>query len=159
MSDFQSAPAIRKQTHKVDLPVPPETAFEFLVKYAHLREWWSVSYAIVIPGEGGTWTASWGRDRNNPDYITTANISRWRPGKYLELSDYRYYARNNSIPAGADFTTRFDIKPIDEGARLIVCQSGFPDDPATDDYYKGCDEGWKRVFETLRDYAAQFQPQ
>lgn len=146
----------REQTHEVELSVPPSIAFELLVRCSHLREWWSTAYAIVIPQEGGTWTAAWGADPDRPDYVTSATISKWQPGRCLELSDYHYYASEGPLPFEPGFTTRFDIKPGMDGCRLVATQSGFPDDPVADDYFKACDAGWQRVLQQMTNYAERF---
>lgn len=144
----------RQQTREILLAVPPEVAFELLVTCSHIQQWWSAAYAIVMPGEGGTWTVAWGDDSDQPDYITSATITKWEPGRLLVFGDYHYHSKEGPLPFKADFVTRFEIEPHKDGSLLRVNQSGFPDDPAADDFYEACGNGWHQTFLQMQHYAS-----
>lgn len=143
----------RAHKHEVLLPLSPEQAFKLLVTPSHICGWWSAEYAIVIAGPGGSWTAAWGSDRDEPDYITAAAISEFEPSRTLQLSDYRYFNKDGPLPFEANFVTRFELEESEGGTRLTVIQSGFPDEPAADEFYSACEIGWRQTFEALREYA------
>jgi hypothetical protein len=35
---------------------------------------------------------------------------------------------------------------------LRVCQEGFPNDPIADEFYEGCERGWRETFESIRRF-------
>ena len=132
------------RTHQItrELKQGPSTVFAALITPSHIRGWWSVSRAIVIPKTGGIWAATWGEDEDNPDYTSSATIKVFEPDQKLVLGDYQYVSPEGGLPFEANFETTFEIQPIGEGSRLTVTQAGFPTDPIADEYYAGCETGW-----------------
>lgn len=143
----------RSQTRTVELNATPEEVFSLLVTPSMIREWWFASRAIVMAREGGAWTAAWGDDEDHPDYITAATIRVFDPPRHLVLADFRYYARTGPLPFRANFTTEFVVEPRPpRGALLRVVQDGFPTDPEADEFYEGCERGWRETFESVRRF-------
>lgn len=142
----------RSHTREIELDAPPEEVFALLVTPSAIRQWWSANRAIVLPQQGGIWAATWGDDEDNPDYITAATIEVFDLPYRLVLSDYRYFAPTGPLPFDAEFTTEFVVEPSETGSRLAVTQSGFPADPIADDFYDGCEQGWRDTFESIRRY-------
>jgi uncharacterized protein YndB with AHSA1/START domain len=52
---------MRSQTHQIELNDSAENVFSYLHTRSAIRAWWGAARAIVIPRQGGTWTAAWGR--------------------------------------------------------------------------------------------------
>lgn len=126
--------------------------FAALITPSHLRGWWSVARAIVIPKVGGTWSAAWGEDEDAPDYTSAATIRVFETDSKLVLSDYRYTSKNGDLPFEADFETTFEIQPTESGCELIVTQTGFPTDAVADDFYAGCETGWNQSLDALEAF-------
>ena len=97
-------------------------------------------------------SAAWGEDEDHPDYVTAANIQVFEPPYRLLLTDFRYYARTGPLPFRANFTTEFIVEPRPGGSILRVSQTGFPNDPIADDFYEGCERGWRETFESIRRF-------
>jgi len=72
------------------------------------------------------------------------------PPQRLIMSDFNYYAKPGSLPFEANLSVEFIVEPTSAGCLLRVVQTGFPDDPIADDFYKGCKVGWKNTFEGIR---------
>jgi uncharacterized protein YndB with AHSA1/START domain len=142
----------RKHTHLIELPVGPNRVFELLITPSAIREWWGADRAIVIAAEGGTWTAAWGREEDNPEYVTASAIKVFDPPRRLLLNDSRYYARSGQPPFESEMTTEFVIEESPNGATLRVIQDGFPVDTVADEFYAACEIGWKNTFSNIKQY-------
>ncbi len=155
MSLLRSAPEpdTRSQARSVELNATPEEVFGLLVTPSMIREWWFASRAIVLPRDGGAWSAAWGDDEDHPDYVTAATIRVYDPPRRLVLADFRYFARTGPLPFRANFTTEFTVEPRSpQGSLLRVVQDGFPTDPIADEFYEGCERGWRETFESVRRF-------
>jgi uncharacterized protein YndB with AHSA1/START domain len=143
---------MRKHVHEEVLPASPERVFSLLHTPSAIRSWWSAARAIVLAERGGLWAATWGESEDSPDYITVATLHEFDPPRRMVLTDYRYKARSGPLPFQADFITEFLVAPHEQGAVLRVTQDGFPDGPEADDFYAGCQRGWKDTFDGIRRY-------
>ncbi len=142
----------RQHKHCEEFSVSAEQLFQLLVAPSAIRQWWSASRAIVLPQTGGIWTAAWGDAEDEPDYITAATIRDFEPPRRLVLGDFQYFAKSGPLPFEADFTTEFLVDSGMDGATLEVIQRGFPCDPAADEYFAACQQGWRDTFAGIRKY-------
>lgn len=148
-----ASPPTRDHRRSVELPVPPERAFAALITPSAIRSWWQVDRAVVVSEPGGTWSAAWGADEDDPDYATAATIETFEPPRRLVLTDYRYRAKSGPLPFEADFRVEFTIRPADGGGSVLeVVQSGFPAGPEADEFLAGCETGWRDTLEGLRRF-------
>jgi uncharacterized protein YndB with AHSA1/START domain len=145
----------RKHVHEIALQANPQRVFSLLVTPSAIRQWWSAARAVVLAQENGFWAAAWGTDEDQPDYITVCRIQIFDPPRRLVLTDYRYFAKNGPLPFTADFITEFTIEPAPSGCLLRVTQDGFPLDPIADQFYAGCEVGWRNTFEGIRRYLSE----
>ncbi len=144
--------ATRKHVHEEVFPLSPERLFALLHTPSAIRNWWGAARAIVMAEQGGIWTAAWGTDEDSPDYITSATIQVFDPPKRLVFGNYRYHAKSGPLPFRADFVTEFTVRPHPEGAVLRVLQDGFPADRSADEFYAGCEKGWRDTFAGIRRF-------
>jgi uncharacterized protein YndB with AHSA1/START domain len=145
----------RLHTAEVALPLPPPAVFQLLITPSAIRQWWQAARAIVLPEKGGTWAATWGENEDDPNYITVAKISEFDPPRRLTLTDYSYRAKTGPLPFQADFTTTFTVEPHGRGSLLRVVQDGFPGDAFADDFYAGCERGWRQTLENITAYCRE----
>ena len=144
--------ATRKHVCSVELSAPATRVFDILCRPSAIRGWWGAARAIVDPRQGGIWVATWGEDEDEPDYISAATLKVFEPPHRLVFGDYRYFSRSGPLPFEAEFTTEFSVAPTANGATLTVVQDGFPADPIADEFYAGCEVGWRNTFEGIRLY-------
>lgn len=154
-----AAPPTREHRRSIELPAPPERAFEALITPSAIRRWWQVDRAVVVAEPGGTWAAAWGDDEDDPDYASAATIEVFDPPRRLVLTDYRYLVKTGPLPFEADFRVEFTLRPAESGGEaggsvIEVVQSGFPAGPEADDFFAGCETGWRDTLEGLRRYLA-----
>ncbi|MEZ5344778.1 MAG: SRPBCC domain-containing protein [Pyrinomonadaceae bacterium] len=142
----------RKHVHAEDFPVSPEKMFEILCRPSAICGWWGASQAIVLPKNDGVWTAAWGEDPDDPDYISSFRIKEYEPPRRILFTDAEYFSKDGGLPFEADLTAEFIVEPSDSGCTLKVIQDGFPADPVADDFYSACETGWKNTFEGIRKY-------
>ena len=147
-----------KHTHEEVFPTTPERLFALLHTPSAIRGWWGAARAIVIPKEGGLWSATWGDEEDAPEYITVATLRVFDPPRRLVFADYQYMAKTGPLPFRADFVTEFTVIPHAEGAVLRVVQDGFPCDGAADEFYAACERGWTATFAGIRRYLSATQP-
>jgi RimJ/RimL family protein N-acetyltransferase len=141
--------ATRSIEREVALPCTAEEAFELLVRPSAIRSWWQAERAIVLPGEGGLWCATWGDDEDRPDYATAARLRVFDPPRRLVLDRYRYRSRFGSMPFEAEFEVEFTLRDQGAGCVLAVAQRGFPLEPIADAHFDSCRQGWQDTFECL----------
>lgn len=142
----------RSHVHEEEFPVSAEELFRALHTPSAIRQWWKVSQAIVLAETNGFWAAVWGEDEDDPDYTTIARIEVFEPPHRLRLVDYRYAAKNGPLPFEADFQTEFEVLTDGNRVSLRVSQHGFPAGPEADEFYAGCQQGWRDTFAGLRKY-------
>ena len=142
----------RKHVHEETFPVSCERLFRILHTPSAIRAWWGAASAIVLPEEGGTWTAAWGEEEDAPHYVTSARMSVFDPPRRIVFTDYRYVAKDGPLPFDAEFVTEFLVRASEGGATLRVIQDGFPEGPEADEFYEGCRVGWVQTFEGIRDF-------
>jgi len=142
----------RKHVHQIELPVSPEEAFALLHTPSAIRSWWGASRAIVLAYGNGIWSAAWGENEDDPDYITAARIAVFDAPRRLRLEDSRYYSRGGPLPFDARFTIEFTIDPQPEGCVLRVVQDGFPCRAEANEFYSDCELGWHTTFARIREY-------
>ncbi len=142
----------RKHVCEVALAASSEEVFKLLITPSAIRKWWQASRAIVDAREGGIWGAAWGGNEDDPDYTTFYRIRTFDPPRRIVFSDSVYYAKSGPLPFKADFVTEFLVRPGPKGCLLQVTQDGFPADPIADDFYNGCEVGWKNTFAGIRAY-------
>jgi uncharacterized protein YndB with AHSA1/START domain len=140
----------RKHVHKEEFATPTERLFELLITPSSIRQWWNAARVIVIPEKGGTWTAAWGDDEDDPDYVSAARIRAYEPPHRIVFGDYHHHAKDGPLPFDAEFVTEFAVSAIPNGASLEVTQDGFPALPEADDFYCACQNGWAETFAGIR---------
>lgn len=131
---------------EVHIDAPPERVWQALTEAAELERWFPLE-ADVEPGEGGTIRLSW-----KNEYEGTCRILRWEPGRRLTTSWEWGEGDGDSESAAGSQVTDYVLEPADGGTHLRVVTSGFPDDPAWDDWVEGTVRGWKYELESLKHY-------
>jgi hypothetical protein len=80
-------------------------------------------------------------------------MSVFDPPKRIVMSDFEYFARSGPLPFAANLTSEFTVIPIGPGqTSLRVVQDGFPMDSVADEFYAGCEVGWRDTFAGIRRY-------
>lgn len=146
--------ATRTHVHEELFDTTPERLYALLHTPSAIRKWWGATRVIVVPEPGGLWSACWGEDEDAPDYVTWATVETFEPPRRMVLTEYEYRAAAKPIPFDAEFVTEFEVEPRGEAALLRVRQSGFPRTPAGDEFYAGCETGWRNTFAGIRDFLA-----
>jgi uncharacterized protein YndB with AHSA1/START domain len=142
----------RKHIHEEEFSVLPERMFEILIKPSAICVWWGATRAIVLAEENGTWTAAWGEDEDNPDYISSFTIEEFDPPKRILFTNAKYFSKDGKLPFDDPITAEFIVGKSETGCTFKVIQDGFPIDSAADEYYKACETGWENTFEGIRKY-------
>ena len=121
----------------------PEQVFQVLITPSAIRKWWDAARAIVIPEAGGIYAVAWGAAEDAPDYITVSTIKIFDPPRELLFTDFRYLSSGGSLPFEPVLDLCFRLEAADDGTLLTVEQTGFPDDPEADAFYRACVKGWQ----------------
>jgi hypothetical protein len=102
------------------------------------------------------WAAAWG-DEDDPDYVSAAMITIFDPPRRLVLAEFNYCAKTGSLPFDTDrMTTEFLISDAGAGSATIrVVQDGFPIGTIADEFYAGCDVGWRHTLDSLSRYLSK----
>lgn len=144
---------MRSIRETIDVACSDQRLFQALISPSDICMWWNARTAIVLPREGGFWTATWGKDENDPEYITFARLTQFEPSRRLVMADFEYLAKGQPpLPFARDLSTEFAIESAGDAAILTVTQSGFPDSTEADEFFRGCCQGWTNTLQSLRDY-------
>ncbi len=143
---------MRSITESIDVTCRPEKLFQTLHTPSEICMWWNARTAVVMPRQNGLWIATWGKNEDQPDYITVARLKVFEPPKRLVMGDFEYWSTDRPLSFAGELIATFCVEPIGENARLSVTQSGFPDGPEADEFYRGCCQGWKTTLAAIRDY-------
>lgn len=127
----------------------PTKLFTALHTPSMIQIWWEASKVIVLPQPDGGFAATWGEDEDDPDYVVTAVYSAYDPPNLSVISDARYYAKSGPLGFEADFVIEFRVASHDQGALLSLTHSGIPSIPEADEYFEGCDTGWKQCLANI----------
>ncbi len=148
-------PETRSHTHEESFDVAAERMFDLLITPSAIRQWWGASRAIVDARKDGIWTASWGEE-DDPDFISSATLVEFDPPRRMSMKFGHYYAKSGSLPFkfADDALASFEIETADDGCILRAEQTGFPCEPAADEFFAACELGWKNTFLGIRQYIA-----
>ena len=124
--------------------------FEALIRPSLIIKWWSANQVIVIPEISGLHAVSWGTDYDNPEYITAARISEIKPPNKLSLTDFRYASKDGKLPFKAELEAEFIVESFGDKSKLVVRQTGFPDDAVADDFFASCRTGWENTLSAIK---------
>ena len=127
----------------------PARLFEALHTPSQIRIWWEASSVILIPQPNGAFAATWGDREDDPDYVVTAVLSAYDPPNRSVMTDARYFAKTGPLGFDGDYMIEYRVRPHKRGALLHLKHSGIPSVPEADEYYAGCDTGWKHCFANL----------
>ena len=142
----------RKHIHEETFDADAETVFKLFITPSAIRQWWGASHAIVDPKQGGVWVAVWG-DEDSPDFITAGRLGVFDSPTRILFSDFEYYSRTGPLPFATELTSEFTVIPAGPNrTTLRVVQDGFPCDSAADEFYAGCEVGWRDTFAGIRKY-------
>ncbi|MEP0845232.1 MAG: SRPBCC domain-containing protein [Phycisphaerae bacterium] len=89
----------RSLAHEIELPHRAERVFALLHTPSDVRAWWFAARVVIVPTAGGIWSAAWGENEDDPDYVTCARIAVFEPPRRLVLDRHFYYARGGSKTA------------------------------------------------------------
>ena len=127
-----------------------EKIFESLIRPRLIIKWWSAHQAIVIPEINGLHAVSWGTDDDNPEYVTAARISEIKPPIKLSLTDFKYLSKNGKLPFKAELEIQFTIESAGDKSKLVIKQTGFPDEAVADDFFSSCIKGWENTLSSIK---------
>lgn len=132
----------------------PQALFDALHTPSSVRAWWHADRIIVIPREGGVFTAAWGEHEDDPIHVSSGTYEVFAPPHKIVMVDLKYYAQTGPSMPDAPISITYDISPHPEGAQLKLTHAGFPEEGEGDAYFEGCVQGWKMSLDSLRSYLA-----
>ncbi len=130
----------------------PEVLFNALKTPSIIRSWWGAERVILIARPGGAFALAWGDDEDDPEYMGTATLSEYDPPRRLVMTDFIYYAKSGPLGFEAEFSVEFAVHPHDRGSMLTLAHRGIPTIPEADEYYEGCEIGWRTCLANLRAF-------
>jgi len=143
----------REISQSIEINQTPENIFIALLNPSAIAAWWGAKTAIVVKENNGIYAVSWGNNIDDPDYITISTIRNFEPLKGFSLEYLTYVAKTGRLPFEAKMIVHFSIVPINESnATFKIKQTGFPDDQIADNYFEGCNIGWKQVLNNIKEY-------
>ena len=142
----------RSLRYKETFDCTPEVLFDALRTPSSIRIWWGAARVILQAERGGAFAVAWGEDEDDPEYIGTAILSEFDPPRRMVMTDFLYYSKFGPLGFEADFSVEFDVQPNDQGSLLTLDHRGIPTIPEADEYYQGCETGWRTCLANLRAF-------
>lgn len=139
----------RTITKEIIIDQTEEKIFQALIRPSLITKWWSANRAIVIPETNGLHAVSWGSD-DNPEYISAARIKEINPPTKLSLTDFKYASKDGKLPFKAELETDFIIHSFGDKSKLVVRQTGFPNEKIADDFFAACTAGWENTLASIK---------
>ena len=115
----------RQIVTSIDLRVSCERCFQTLITPSEITQWWHCSAAIVIPKLDGAWVARWG-DTDEPDYVVSATIVQFEPGKVLKLANFKYFSKSGSLQFETDLPVRALLVDLTTGEIRETLENKIP---------------------------------
>lgn len=140
---MDTTPPTRSATGTIEIDATPERVWKALTDAADLVRWFPLE-ATVEPGEGGSVFMSW-----KNEFAATSKILAWEPQRRLAIV-WGWGEEKESQPQ----VTEYRIEAADGGRKTVlrVVTSGFPTDPAWDDFVEGTNRGWVFELQSLKQY-------
>lgn len=142
----------RSLAHEIELPHAPERAFALLHTPSDVRAWWGAARVVIVPQVGGVWSAAWGENEDDPEFVAGARIAVFDPPRRLVLDRPSCRARNGPLPFEVNFETEFTVEALPGGCALRVRQGEFPAVPEADAFVAACDLGWQAALRCIRSH-------
>ena len=144
----------RKHVHEETFPAAPAQLFALLHTPSAIRQWWRAARVVVLPEAGGGGGAAGGGAEGQPADVAGGPRGEFDPPRRMVLTNYRYGAKSGPLPFDLDFVIEFAVAPDSLGSLLRVTQDGFPIGPEADEFYAGCEKGWRDTFAGIRRFLA-----
>ena len=132
-----------------------EVLFDALKTPSAIRTWWAAARVVLIARPGGTFAVAWGDDEDDPEYMGAATLAEYDPPRRIVLADFTYYAKTGPLGFEADLSVEFNVRPSGQESVLEIVHRGIPDIPEANEYYEGCQIGWRTCLSHLQDYLQQ----
>ncbi len=143
----------RDISKKIKIKQVPEKIYRSLITPSSITNWWKANSAIVIGKTNGIYVVSWGKDIDDPDFITVSKISKLIPNEILFLEYISYKTKFGKLPFNSKMNVQFKINKVDSTvSELEVTQTGIPVEKIADDYYNGCISGWENVLINIKKF-------
>ena len=133
--------ATRSAQGTVEIAATPERIWKALTDATDLVRWFPLE-AAVEPGEGGSIYMSW-----KNEYAETSKILAWDPPRRLAIV-WGWGESKDQHPQ----MTEYRLEARGKTTVLRVVTSGFPADPAWDEYVEGTNRGWVFELQSLKQY-------
>jgi len=141
----------------IDVDAGINDVFRHLISPSLIKRWWSAKSVIVVPEEGGFITVLWGENEDDPDYVTLSRILEIDAPVKLVVNYEMYYTKFGKLPFGAEMEVHYTLTDLENGTRLDLLQTGFPEDESADAFYYGCINGWKNTLEAFKQVCESSQ--
>jgi len=142
MNEKSEKSGTRAAEGTVEVTAPVELVWKALTEAEELERWFPLE-ARVVPGLGGTVFMSW---RN--EYAGESAIVAWEEGRHLRTE----WGFEGEGPERAVQYTDYWLEGRRGTTVLRVVTSGFPADPAWDEWYEGTRRGWAFELRSLKHY-------
>ncbi|MEX0648938.1 MAG: SRPBCC domain-containing protein [Balneolaceae bacterium] len=141
---------------EVTISQSADATFDTLITPSLIKKWWLASGLVIIPQNDGLTMTIWNDEEDHKDYISEAKIKEYLRPERLLLTDIKYTSKKGHLPFNVDLNAEFTIQPKGEHVKLILKQTGFPEDADSDKFFKSCNTEWEKTLICLKDVAEKY---
>ncbi|QCK14863.1 SRPBCC family protein [Mangrovivirga cuniculi] len=128
------------------------SVFKTLLTPSDIIKWWEADYAMIQPQREGYYIVSWGKDIDNPEYTSVAEIKDFIINESFKLENYKYSADGSMPDFSRGFTVVFKLYDHDNHTLLTVEHHGFPENEKGNEFYNACVKGWNDTLNNIKSY-------
>ncbi|MCY3628415.1 MAG: SRPBCC domain-containing protein [Bacteroidota bacterium] len=130
----------------------PQELFDALHTPSALRSWWNANRVIIIPRTNGMYSAAWGEDEDDPEYVSSGIYRVYDPPYKSVIEDFRYYAKSDPADFEGLMSITYEITARNSEAHLQLTHTGIPEGDEADAYFEACTIGWVETLKNLKKY-------
>lgn len=128
----------------------PENVLDVFLNVADICKWWGADRGLIEPKVGGVWALAWNVSENGFQYVKTGTISKYEPAYNLEIANLVYF--NSQYPVFGPMKLIIEVKQMQTGTLLTLCQKGYQTGESWDWYYNAVTQAWPVVLKQIKDY-------
>lgn len=135
---------------KIVVNVAPDKALSEFLNMQGIQQWWGATGGLIDAKEGGVWSLHWKEDAGSFKYVQSGLISKYDPGRILEISNYIYLHPEH--PTFGPMVLTFAVSKVANGTEVMVRQDGYLYTESWNWYYDAVTLAWPQVLEQYADY-------
>jgi uncharacterized protein YndB with AHSA1/START domain len=141
---------MRKVESRIKINIAPENVLRAFTDFDLIKQWWKVEKAMIEKRDGGIYALAWNISEAGFKYVSTGIISSFKPAEHLYIDNFLYFSPDK--PILGPMSLKIEVKLIEEGTELYLCQDGYKNDDDWNWYFEAVISAWPSVLLDLKQF-------